>query len=233
MEDDKKRYFKGLIDTASLEGREDKRLQDLLDRRQSIRSAPVKAENYTSEIDRSDEIMRAKGGTEKINTNQEIARFKNDTSKINTNEVMDKISNSTDRIDTKQIAPITSGEDFSKKMQDLDIQQKLKATMAQAVKSGDNAMIDKLKLLAGKIGKKVPMLAGVAAIGNSIMNPSESMASDLASSAADMATPTGAEVSGTGFNADSLEGRFERGLLSPEEMQDFYKKQALMKMRGE
>jgi hypothetical protein len=118
-------------------------------------------------------------------------------------------------------------------LKDLDMSQKIKATMAQAVKSGDTGMIEKLKLLASKVGSKVPAIAGVAAVGSALMNPSESMASDLASSAADMATPTGAEVSGTGFNADSLEGRFERGLLSPEEMREFYKKQALIKMRGE
>jgi hypothetical protein len=199
--ENKKKYFKGLIDKSFMEGRKEAEILKKLENRNNMRSAPIKADDYTSAIDPSNDRMIVKSGTEKINTNP--------------------------------ISKLTSEEDFSKKLKDLDMSQKIKATMAQAVKSGDTGMIEKLKLLASKVGSKVPAIAGVAAVGSALMNPSESMASDLASSAADMATPTGAEVSGTGFNADSLEGRFERGLLSPEEMREFYKKQALIKMRGE
>lgn len=77
----------------------------------------------------------------------------------------------TDKLNTVgDVVERTDIKDFSNKMKNLGLKQDLKATMADAIKRGDNQMIDKLKMVAKKMGKGAttglkafPLIGGLVA----------------------------------------------------------------------
>lgn len=77
----------------------------------------------------------------------------------------------TDKLNTVgDVVEKTNIKDFSNKMKNLGLKQDLKATMADAIKRGDDQMIDKLKMVAKKMGKGAttglkafPLIGGLVA----------------------------------------------------------------------
>lgn len=73
----------------------------------------------------------------------------------------------TDRIDTKGIQKLTNADDFAKRNAARSLQGDIASTMADAVKRGDNEMINKLKMISKKMGsglKAIPVVGAAAAL---------------------------------------------------------------------
>lgn len=218
MENEKK-YFTGLIDkVGKREKSSDEILRDL-ERRRNLLQSPIKSQDYASEIDRTDEIMRVKGGTEKIDTKTPT----------------EVLPNSTEKIDTKQIAKISKPEDITNKVDDFRQTRNLEETYKAAMKTGDTATAGKVKTILGKMGKSLPKLAVVGALGNALFNTNEASASerigDVAGVVGELATPMGFEVGSTGYEKGSLENKLEMGTITPEEREQLYR-QSLENLRS-
>ena len=122
---------------------DDKKRLEFIRGLEKLKSSGIKAEDYTSPLE--DDVMKVKGMTAEAP------------------EKATKFSNMTKKIDTKGIAPIVSGEDFTKKIE----------ALRAAKKAG------------GAVGKKVlgalPFVgAGIAALQGDPAMAAEELAEDVA-----------------------------------------------------
>lgn len=104
----------------------------------------------------------------------DILVAKGNTQSAQIGEPIQRIKTGTDVIDTTNTKNIASGDHFKMK-------QNLLATMKDAIKRGDQGMIDKLQQIGQKVGKgmksgmkMIPVIGGIASLA---MNPDDASAS--------------------------------------------------------
>lgn len=151
---------------------------------------------------------------------QDTFKVKGDQSMRDVTEPRMRINTGTDKIDTKQIGKITSGEDFAKRAKDLGTRADIRATRKAAEKAGDQDMINRLKLLASKMGrvgskslKALPIVGGIA--------------SAMGSGDASAAVPVLGDAEALGPAKGSLEEALESGEATDDQKREMARRMAI------
>ena len=189
-------------------------VEQVRDRREKARFNPAdKSQNLASDTVLSQDVMTAKGGSVSPDITPPTESIPHQTEKINTKEVVKVIKG--DPYEKPKNLTMTPIDEYKKKMQNLDIEQRLKSALKQAEKAGDEGTVKKLTTAllkhTSKGLKALPVVGGIA--------------SALLSEDASAAVPVFGSSEALGPAKGSIEERLESGTLTEQDKSDL-KKQA-------